>query len=63
MLVSSLHEAVLENTSNCPVIFYLVHTTIPNYNWVTRILAALALSENIFKNLIKIISMKWINSF
>ena len=34
MLVSSLHRAVLENTTKCPVL-NLVHTTIP----VTRILA------------------------
>ena len=39
MLVSSLHGAVLENTGKCAVSFYLVHTTIPNYNSVTRILA------------------------
>ena len=38
MLVSSLQGAVLENTTKS-VTFYLVHTTIPNYNWVTRILA------------------------
>ena len=39
MMVSSLHGAVLENTTKCPVTFYLVHTIIPNYNWVTKILA------------------------
>ena len=33
------HGAVLENTIKCPKTFYLVHTTIPNYNWVTRISA------------------------
>ena len=32
MMVSSLHETVLENTTNCSVTFYLVHTTVPNYN-------------------------------
>ena len=39
MLVSSLQRAVLENTIKFPITFYLGHTTIPNYNWVTRILA------------------------
>ena len=39
MLVSSLHGVVLDNTTKCPVTFYLVHTTIPNYNWVTRIIS------------------------
>ena len=34
-LVSSLHRAVLENTTKCHVTFYLLHTTI----CVTRILA------------------------
>ena len=28
-----------ENTTKCSVTFYLVHTTVPNYNRVTRILA------------------------
>ena len=32
-------RAVLENTTKCSVTFYLVHTTIPNYNSMTRILA------------------------
>ena len=32
MLVSSSHETVFENTTKWPVTFYLVHTTIPNYN-------------------------------
>ena len=31
MLVFSLHGAVMENTTKCPVTFYLVQTTIPNH--------------------------------
>ena len=38
MLVSFLHSAALENTTKCPRTYYLVHATIPNYNWVTRII-------------------------
>ena len=49
MLVSSLHGAVLENRTKCPVTFYLLHTIIPNYNWVTRVLAhTLSCSFNSF---------------
>ena len=33
------HSPVLENTTKCSVSFQLVHTTIPNYNWMTRISA------------------------
>ena len=33
-----LHGRVWENTTKCPVTFYLVHITIPNYDRVTRIL-------------------------
>ena len=36
MLVSSLHSRVLENTTKCYVTFYLVHTTIQNYNWIDK---------------------------
>ena len=32
-------NGIEKNTTKCPVTFYLVHTTIPNYNRVTRILA------------------------
>ena len=39
MLLSILHSSVLENTTKCPRTFNLVHITIPNCNWVTRILA------------------------
>ena len=35
---SSSHTAALENTTKCPITFYLLHTTIPNYNLVTRLL-------------------------
>ena len=46
MLVSSLHRVVLENTTKCPLTFYLVHTTIPNYIWVLRILAHMLTEVN-----------------
>ena len=39
MLVSSLHSLVLENTTKHPRTFHLSYIIIPNYNWVTRILA------------------------
>ena len=39
MLVSSLHGTVMENITKCSITFYLVHITIPNYNWVKRIAA------------------------
>ena len=39
MLVSSPHCLALENTIKCPTTFHIVHIIIPNYNWVTRILA------------------------
>ena len=39
MLISFKHGSVLENTTKCLKPFNLIHTTIPNYNWVTRILA------------------------
>ena len=32
-------ELYWKKPTKWPVTFYLVHTTIPNYNWVTRILA------------------------
>ena len=39
MLVSFPHEAVLGKTTNCSITFYLVHTTLPNNNRVTKISA------------------------
>ena len=39
MLVSSKHGTIQKNTTKCPVTFYLVHTTIPNYYRVTGTLA------------------------
>ena len=41
-----------ETQQNCPVSFYLLHTTVPNYNRVTRILAH-TLGGN-FKSLCKV---------
>ena len=54
MLVSSLHSMVLENTTKCYYFFYLVHTTIPNYEW----------QEYQHTHSVKILntSMKWISS-
>ena len=39
MLVSCSHVTVLGKATECSITFYLVHTTLPNYNWVTRISA------------------------
>ena len=39
LLVSSPHRTVLGKTTKCSSTFYLVHTTLPNYNRVTRVSA------------------------
>ena len=39
MLVSYPHSLVLKNTAECPRTFHLVYIIIPNFNWVTRMLA------------------------
>ena len=40
MLISTPHSLVLPwNTTKCPRTFYLDYIIIPNFNWVTRILA------------------------
>ena len=39
MLVSCSHRTVLGKATKCSITFYLVHTTLSNYNWVTRISA------------------------
>ena len=36
MLVSSLHGLVLETQQSVTLLFFLVHATIPNYNWVAH---------------------------